>query len=387
MRTIDKYLSTRAEAREIASSLDSYEHVIVVPAYGEGALEPLHSVLPASALLILIVNAPPDASADEKELNEETLTWARSLGRVETVIRARPDVLAIHRLFPGKQGVGAARSFGGDIALAMHAQGKLGVPMIFMTDADAIPPSDYVQRVDASAAACVYPFVHEPLHPAITAYEIALRYYVAGLRWAGSPYAFHTIGSCMAVHVEAYASVRGVPLRNAAEDFYLLNKVRKVGRIRSLGGEPIRLSGRGSDRVPFGTGRAVLDYTGAPTLYDPRCFDIVRRARRALLADEVDAFMEWGRDAWSSFEAALAPLELRAASARASRQTRSIEARTKHIDGYFDAFLQRKLVHRVRDACMPNRPLDDALRDAPFVSGSGDRAEMLAAMRRAELSE
>lgn len=375
MRTIDKYLSTRDEARAIADTLEAHEQVVVVPAYGEGELDALHASIPDSQLLILVVNEPPDAPDDKRALNRETLAWARE--------RAH----CVHKVFPRKQGVGAARAFGADVALAMHAQGKLGVPMIFMTDADAVLPSDYVSRVDADAAACIYPFVHEPLHPAITAYEIGLRYYVAGLRWAGSPYAFHTIGSCMAIHVEAYASMRGVPLRNAAEDFYLLNKVRKVGRVASLKGAPIRLSGRGSDRVPFGTGRAVLDYDGAPTLYDPRCFEAVRRARDALLGDEVDTFVDWGRRKWSAFDEVLAALELGAAAQRARDQTRSAEAREKHVDGWFDAFVQRKLVHRMRDACLPSPPLPDALRDAPFVDApEGSLPEVLDAMRRSELS-
>lgn len=388
MRTIRKYLSTRAEACAVAKGLDAYEHVVVVPAYGEGALPALHEALPANTLLVLIVNAPPDAPADKLKLNAETLTWARSLGSEvtalqDTVVRADPDVLIVERTFPAKQGVGAARNFGGDIALSLYEQGKLSVPFIFMTDADAVPPRDYLSRIELNHAACVYPFAHEPLHPAITAYEIALRYYVAGLRWAGSPYAFHTIGSCMALHVESYAAVRGVPLRNAAEDFYLLNKVRKVGSVASLAGEPIVLSGRGSDRVPFGTGRAVLDYDGQPRLYDPRCFEVVKRARHALLTDSVAAFVAWGQT-HEGFDDAIAPLDFAGASSRANQQTRSDDARRKHIDAWFDAFAQRKLVHRIRDNCWPSPPLEAALDAAPFVEAADALDPTLQRMRQVE---
>ena len=65
-------------------------------------------------------------------------------------------------------------------------------------------------------------------------YEYSLRYYVAGLTYAQSPYAFHTIGSTMAVNAEHYASVRGFPRREAGEDFYLLNKLAKVGSVHTL---------------------------------------------------------------------------------------------------------------------------------------------------------
>ena len=177
-------------------------------------------------------------------------------------------------------------------------------------------------------------------------------------------------------------------MRNAAEDFYLLNKVRKVGRVVTLGGDPIVLSSRGSDRVPFGTGRAVLDWDGDARLYDPRCFDVVRRAREALLADAVDGWLAWGHEQFGrDFEDAVAPLELAVASKRASAETRSDEARTKHVDGYFDAFAQRKLVHRMRDACLPSPSLPDALRDAPFVDVPSDPIDALHALRRAEISE
>src|SRR6185295_2791724 len=88
-------------------------------------------------------------------------------------------------------------------------------------------------------------------------YEVRLRYDVLGLASAGSPWAMHAIGSTLAVGVEAYAAVRGFPRRMAGEDFHLLAKLAKIGRVVRAGGEPIRLRSRSSDRVPFGTGAAV----------------------------------------------------------------------------------------------------------------------------------
>ncbi len=65
-------------------------------------------------------------------------------------------------------------------------------------------------------------------------YELSLRYYVAGMKFARSPYAFHTIGSSMAVSPVHYARVRGFPKREAGEDFYLLNKLAKLGSVLEL---------------------------------------------------------------------------------------------------------------------------------------------------------
>ncbi len=51
--------------------------------------------------------------------------------------------------------------------------------------------------------------------------------------------------------------VHGFPERNATEDFYILNKLAKVGTILRLAGTPVVLEGRLSDRVPIGTGKAL----------------------------------------------------------------------------------------------------------------------------------
>ena len=55
------------------------------------------------------------------------------------------------------------------------------------------------------------------------------------MKYARSPYAFHTIGSTMAVSANHYAKVRGFPKREAGEDFYLLNKLAKVKTLGAQG--------------------------------------------------------------------------------------------------------------------------------------------------------
>ena len=63
---------------------------------------------------------------------------------------------------------------------------------------------------------------------AIICYEIFLRYYVLGLKFAKSDYAFHTIGSTMLCTPDAYVKVEGMNKRKAAEDFYFLEKLAKI---------------------------------------------------------------------------------------------------------------------------------------------------------------
>ena len=51
--------------------------------------------------------------------------------------------------------------------------------------------------------------------------------------------------------------MRGFPKRNAGEDFYLLNKLAKVGSVHRLAAPAIEIEARVSHRVPFGTGPAI----------------------------------------------------------------------------------------------------------------------------------
>jgi len=119
------------------------------------------------------------------------------------------------------------------------------------------------------------------LQDAIILYEIYLRYWVAGLKYARSPYAFHSIGSTMATTEEAYLAVRGMNRRAAGEDFYFLNKLAKAGPVRQITGTKVYPSARVSERVPFGTGATVGEMVSlkrdAMMFYDPRVFEILRK--------------------------------------------------------------------------------------------------------------
>ena len=177
---------------------------------------------------------------------------------------------------------------GADLALSLIDQGQVQTPWIFNTDADAqLPngyfsvPGDIAARVSTSIgstsmSAVVYPFFHETEDQAAAAYDCFLRYQTLGLRWAGSPYAYGALGSCIAVSANHYAAVRGFPPRAAGEDFYLLNKLAKTGTIWCADTSPLQLGDRPSERVPFGTGPRVKRIRegfakGVPfTVYPPK---------------------------------------------------------------------------------------------------------------------
>jgi hypothetical protein len=233
----------------------------------------------------------------------------------------------------------------------------------------------------------LYRFVHRPeddttLAQAIALYEISLRYYVLGLAYAGSPYAYHTIGSTLAVDAASYAMVRGFPKRTAGEDFYLLSKLAKVGSIAKISGDPIVLRGRPSDRVPFGTGPAVrrIAEMGVDKfkLYEPSLFEYLQAWLEALTAvvpgkaDSLDAFVhegcsQRGLDA-QRLMAVVEALEAQGAVARAASESKDQEGLRRRLATWFDAFRTLKLLHALQETGLGKVPWQEALRRAPFAA-------------------
>ena len=281
--TLTRYLRRFAEpeAAFAAEVPDAFASVLVIPGFRESPefVARLFAELAGEPpfLLVLVVNQPD-------HLPDDAVTaalWA-ALGGGGHAWHYRREadhgLLMVDRFSPGRripkrQGVGLARKIGADIALALIAGQRIALPWIWSSDADTRLPPGYfgaldaapVQRAgldpDAPAAACLYPFRHhidsDALGVATALYEASIGHYAAGLHWAGSPYAFTTLGSALAVEAGAYARVRGVPRRNGGEDFYLLDKLAKLGAIWGLPGPELEIVARVSDRVPFGTGPAV----------------------------------------------------------------------------------------------------------------------------------
>jgi hypothetical protein len=303
--------------------------------------------------------------------------------------------------------VGLARKIGCDIALQLHAQGNLRSPWIHTTDADVELPTAYFERVPVAVngeipAALLYPFWHQCESPpdladAMHRYEVFLRYYVLGLADAGSPYAFHTLGSTLAVHSLAYAKVRGFPRRDAGEDFYLLNKLAKVGPILKLDGAPLMIRGRSSHRVPFGTGASLKQIVGASQgeryrIYAPEVFRQLKVCLAALELLSSDRGREDpihylktasrihpGVDAQQLHDE-MAELGYLSAVRHAEKVSRDSLTMSRHLHTWFDAFRTLKLIHRLT-RLFPKIELLEAIRAAPFVREAPAEPENLEALR------
>src|SRR5262249_1636084 len=225
-KPVAQYLARHAEPEaSVADKLSGdFGQVLVVPSYGE--LETLFALLgsvpggPAGpVLLIVVLNARSDSPKPVHEANEAVrerlgrelpsrvplsdtpsiTAHAMPGGTLLLIDRALPD-----HFLPEKQGVGLARKIGNDLALALHAGGRGAAPGIWNRDGAVLPPRDYFEQMAAidsqRRSAGIYFFEHRfdadpTLAEAARLYEISLRYYVLGLAWAGSPYAYESMGS------------------------------------------------------------------------------------------------------------------------------------------------------------------------------------------------
>ncbi len=388
--TSEKYLERHGavEAGLAAALGGTYSAALVVPVHRESPellARLLSSVDRAGrhVLVVLVVNAAADRAEATWPLHRELLegltegfrplaegAWlGRRRGSSLLVIdRARPD-----RSLPRGQGVGLARKIGCDLALAAARRGLLESEWLFCTDADAELSEDYFEPQGAPGdSALVYPFEHVPglegsaVDQATWIYEVRLRYYVLGLRHANSPYAYGSIGSCLAVHRAAYAQVRGFPKRLGGEDFHILSKLAKVGTIHRAPRGRVRLLSRTSDRTVLGTGVATRRITeGAEEqalLYDPESFEHLRRWLGVLDAFACDPKVDRAR----TLAARLSPAgELVGAAdrlgawdalARAARGCRGAIVLHRRLHEWFDALKTLRFLHALRDAGHPSAP-------------------------------
>ena len=307
-KTIKKYLSSYAESEIINFNIELplvFDSVLVIPVFDEPVDNLSHFLelnSPQSVLMIWVFNCPDNVKEDEQsrtqlvmdhfiqQLNAQELECNQ--GTYFSQVNNRLGVYLLNRCtsgrtIPEKQGVGLARKIGMDFGLKLidlqNQQMGKQVTWIHSSDADVVLPHGYfdVPELKKNTSAVIYPFEHKAekgFEQSMALYEFSLRYYVGRLDWAGSPYAFHTIGSLIAVTPLAYAQVRGMPKRSGAEDFYLLNKLAKVGSVISLKKPVIEIAGRPSHRVPFGTGPALIklqqmeDPFAEYTFYHPEIF-------------------------------------------------------------------------------------------------------------------
>jgi hypothetical protein len=251
-----------------------YGGVIVIPVLAEslslksclGSLSRNNLEIIKRTLIIVVVNNRIDCAAADRADNRKVLSWLQS-SPFPGLNLAWVDASSSGTELGAREGVGLARKIGFDLALELLDWSV--DPLLISLDADTLVADNYLQALadhfgQSTAGAAVIPFRHQSAdrpetERAIRHYELYLRSYLLGLEQAGSPYAYHVLGSACACRAGDYLKIGGMNRRLAAEDFYFLQQLAKTVGVKTVAGTMVSPSPRISERVPFGTGRAVQD--------------------------------------------------------------------------------------------------------------------------------
>jgi hypothetical protein len=227
--------------------------IVVIPSFNEpDVIKSLVSLYNAgrpsfTTEIIVAVNSPEDAGLCQREQNRETIRVVKEWGRIHCSDAFMVNVIDVPP-FPGKHaGAGFARKAGMDEAVYRFNLLDNDRGIIVSFDADSECDDNYLTELEKCFSVpgirgCAIYFEH-PLNDAehsvasnraIAGYELYLRYFVQAMRWAGFPYAFHTIGSCFAVNSKIYALEGGMNRKTAGEDFYFLHKIIPLGGFTEL---------------------------------------------------------------------------------------------------------------------------------------------------------
>ncbi len=310
---------------------------------------------------LIVVNVNQRASRDRRD-NLATLGW---LQKFDTPLQvAWLDHVNSPAAYPEKFGVGLAR----------HQACTVGLPFIddrapvISLDADSPVNPEYLNAIfafmrrnpDFKAGHVNFKHRHcgsEAEQRAIRVYEQHLQQHRQRLAEANSPHAWYAIGSTIVCTKAAYLKAGGYHCRRmAGEDFYLLQQLSKTGsRIVMIEDAFVYPSDRISDRVPFGTGKAVGEIieSGRWMTYDPQCYRDLGQLIEAVeqnpsaAAQTIAAKVSPGSQTWL--------LERKFASVwpKLQANARDHEMLIQRFHEWLDAFQTLKLIHHLSDHHYP----------------------------------
>ncbi|MGZ2370261.1 glycosyltransferase [Ancylomarina sp. YFZ004] len=224
--------------------------------------------------VIVIVNSGVQVSSEVLSQNAKTIADAQEWMSAHEDEKLKFFLIDQPNLPKKTAGVGLARKIAMDEAVSRF--NKIGKSNGIITgyDADSSCDANYFTEIEklfkkhpkANGANIFYEHplegeeFSELIYNSIAQYELYLRYYMLAMRFTGHPHAYHTVGSSFAVSAEAYIKQGGMNRRQAGEDFYFLQKIIALGKFYEITHTRVIPSPRTSDRVPFGTGKAMSTF-------------------------------------------------------------------------------------------------------------------------------
>lgn len=396
-----KYLRDYSELKNGLQPINlkgSVKNCVVIPAFDESSddvlqsLNTLFEASPEGLLIILVINSKKSSSTEILEKSNalfrnlhHDFQLAHQQKNQSLLVRDELQILVLDHFsagnqFEDNQGVGLARKIGCDFALWYFQNAQLDSNWIWTTDCDVRVPKSYFQIenfLGQQTVAFHSPFRHDfsDLHKdertALAFYETSIRFFRLGLHHAGSLYDHHSIGSCLSFDLETYASTRGFPRRLAGEDFYLLNKMRKLGDISTKPNDPLHIKGRTKKRTPFGTAAGTqntMDLLASGhdfKLYDPKCFEILGQVlsqldqysrHRDLKRFETD-LSKASQDASEAFQ----NFDYKKVFSQLNRHARTQATFLRALHESFDGFRQLKFINQLTERDFPKRFYAEAI--------------------------
>jgi hypothetical protein len=319
-----------------------------------------------SFLVLVVVNHGEQACIEEKQQNLQDLTRLVEYSAEATLRLAWVNAASPGLEIPTKQaGVGFVRKLGMDLALNCLDWQK--EPLLVCLDADTLVEPNYLQTIvthfqRSPLGAAVLPFRHQQAgdalqQAAIERYELFMRSYVYGLRLAGSPYAFNSVGSAIACRAEAYVRCGGMSSRKAGEDFYFLQKLAKTDGVDLMTGTRVFPEPRVSSRVPFGTGRSMGRLLEGDTegvlFYPVTAFEILSdwlvNVTQNLAAD-ADLLFSRAEKISAVLADYLVQIDWHTTWPKLQKNHPTEKGRTAAFHSWFDGFRTLRLIHLLCDA-------------------------------------
>ncbi|MFT7590055.1 MAG: hypothetical protein ACI959_002277 [Limisphaerales bacterium] len=289
-----------------------------------------------------------------------------------------------------KGGVGSARKYGLDHGAKSFFELGKKEGLLVCLDADCTVSANYFSEITAAfenwEGSCNIHFEHpiENQSEAVLWYELHLRYFIEMQRLQQLPFAYQTFGSAIASTANEYIKEGGMNTRLAGEDFYYLHKWISKNKLKQILNATVFPSGRKSDRVPFGTGKAVIDIEKEANwgTYDFRIFELFNilpellghyyKTEKIIKFDNL--FFTW-----------LLKNDLEINLSACKSNTKTIEQYTDRFFYWFNGFKFLKAVHYLKAAAYPDIPVPQAINHVfkkLGLSYSEDAIENLATFRK-----
>lgn len=365
------------------------ELVIVIPSFKEphllDSLNALYTCdLPTcSTEVIIVINCSENADTSIKQ--ETIICYNKAIEWVQT--HNNNPLLQFHILLendlPKKHaGVGLARKIGMDEAVRRFELINNPEGVIVCFDADSLCEKNYLIALQQhfqkhpKTTACTLHFEHplngdenEWIYEGIINYELHLRYYVNILKYAGYPDAYQTIGSSMAARSKIYQKQGGMNKRKAGEDFYFLHKIIPLGNFTELKTTKVIPSPRVSDRVPFGTGKAIGDFMEQENRNNYYTYNIQSFLDLKIFLDQVQSYYTYNQEDTKrllsslpeSIKNYLIELKFEENLPQIQRQSKTLVTFVNRFFLWFNGLVILKYVHYTRDHFYPNQKIEEVI--------------------------